>query len=117
MEGMEHLTLVEDDPIIDQVSPYASAQLRRHEVVYQALLGNPPPCQRHPWARSPNSGGLQPATYAGEHSAPLVVVDTDQSEFALTPGGQPLIRTVTIDDAMPFCVPISSDAEVSLMSL
>jgi hypothetical protein len=33
------------------------------------------------------------------------------------PGGQPLIRTVTISDAMPFHMLFSRDAEVSLMSL
>jgi hypothetical protein len=32
-------------------------------------------------------------------------------------GGQTLIQKVTIDDAMPFHTLISSDAEVSLMSL
>jgi hypothetical protein len=32
-------------------------------------------------------------------------------------GGQPLIQTITIDDAMPFRILISSDAKVSMMSL
>jgi hypothetical protein len=29
------------------------------------VLGCAIPCQRHPWAQSPNSDKLQPATYAG----------------------------------------------------
>jgi hypothetical protein len=31
MEGMEHVMLSEDDPIIDPVSPYVPDQLRYHE--------------------------------------------------------------------------------------
>jgi hypothetical protein len=44
-------------------------------------------------------------------------VDTGQPDSVPTPRGQPLIRMVTIDDVMPFHVLISSDVEVSLMSL
>jgi hypothetical protein len=44
-------------------------------------------------------------------------VDTSHLESTSTHGGKRLIQTVTIDGTMPFCVLISSDAEVSLMSM
>jgi hypothetical protein len=42
MEGMERLSLTEDDLIVDLVSPYMSAQLRHHEAAYKTRLTNPP---------------------------------------------------------------------------
>jgi hypothetical protein len=44
-------------------------------------------------------------------------MDTGQLNSTLTPGGNPLTRTVTIDDAMSFHVLITNDTEVSMMSL
>jgi hypothetical protein len=52
-----------------------------------------------------------------QHTAPPVFVDTSQPVPTPTTRGQPLIWSVTIDDAMPFHAHISIDAEVSLMSL
>jgi hypothetical protein len=52
-----------------------------------------------------------------EHLIPSVVMDIGQPVPMPTTGGQSLIRMVTIDDAMPFHILISSDAEVSLMNL
>jgi hypothetical protein len=52
-----------------------------------------------------------------QHSAPPIVMDTGQLASTSTPGGQPLTRTVTIDDATPFRVLNNKDVEVSLMSL
>jgi hypothetical protein len=48
---------------------------------------------------------------------PPIVVDTSQPISTPTPGGQPLFRTVTIGDAMPFRMLFSKDVQVSLMSL
>jgi hypothetical protein len=44
-------------------------------------------------------------------------VDTSQPLFAPTLEDQSLTQMATIDEAMPFRVPISKDVEVSLMSL
>jgi hypothetical protein len=52
-----------------------------------------------------------------ELPAPPIVMDTGQPVSTPTIGGQPLTRTVTIDDAMPFFVLLSRDVEVSLISL
>jgi hypothetical protein len=52
-----------------------------------------------------------------EHPTPLVIVDIDRLVLTPTTGRQPLIRMVTIDDAIPFHVLISNDVEVSLMSM
>jgi hypothetical protein len=49
--------------------------------------------------------------------APPVIMYADQQVSTLTPGGQLLTWTITISDAMPFCVLSSRDAEVSLMIL
>jgi hypothetical protein len=43
-------------------------------------------------------------------------VNIDQSVPTPTTVGQPLIRTITIDDVMPFHILITSDVEVSSMS-
>jgi hypothetical protein len=52
-----------------------------------------------------------------EHPSPHVIVDIDQPESVLTPGGQPLIRMITIVITIPFYVLINSDTKVNLMSL
>jgi hypothetical protein len=49
--------------------------------------------------------------------APPIVLDTGQPVPTAIIGGQPLIQTVTIDDAMPYHILISRDVELSLMSL
>jgi hypothetical protein len=67
--------------------------------------------------RTEPRGKLADKTYPDEHPAPPVIVDTGQPIPMLTTGGQPLIRMVTIDNAMLFHVLISSDEEISLMSL
>jgi hypothetical protein len=58
-----------------------------------------------------------PSPAQEEHSTPLDLVDTSQAVSVPTLVIQPLVRTVTIDNAMPFCVLITSDVEVRLMSL
>jgi hypothetical protein len=52
-----------------------------------------------------------------ELPAPLIIVDISQSESAPTAEGHPLTQTVTIDDAMPFRMLFSRDANAILMSL
>jgi hypothetical protein len=120
MEGMEHLSLtdggLDDDPMLS----YTPAQLCRHEAA-QALLANPPleGAEERIWshlrqskvfhvnaihhlelkARTQTDSNLPLARV--EHPTPPIILDTDQPGSMLTPEGQPLTRTVTIDDALP----------------
>jgi hypothetical protein len=136
MEGMECLSLTEDDLDDDPMLSYTSPQLHHHETA-EALLVNPPPegAERQIWSRRHQNklfhidtiyyAGLEaqaqaisnPPPAQEEHLVLLVFMDTRQPVPASTTRGQPLIWIITIGDIMPFHILISSNAMVRLMSL
>jgi hypothetical protein len=136
IEGFECLSLTDDGFGNDPGLSYTSEQLRHHEAA-QALLTNPPleGAERQIWSRwrqielfhidAIHLLGLVAQAQAGsslppaplEHLAPPIIMDTGQSAQMPIPRGQPMTQTVTINDAMPFCVLFSRYAKVSLKGL